>query len=82
MEFSWQIIVDGGLLSTFRGLWRVTQLGRCQLLILVWPESLQLTQGVLTRSPLPLVGALIPHSHRHLHSGAFTWKSNPTPGVL
>lgn len=31
MEFNWQIVVDRGLLSTFSGLWRVTQLGRCRL---------------------------------------------------
>lgn len=82
VEFNWQIIVDGGVLSTFSGFWSVTQLGRCQLLTLGWTEILLLTQAVLTRSPLPLVGALTPHSHRHPHSGVFTWKLNPTPGVL
>lgn len=72
VEFNWQVIVDGGLMSTFSGLWRVTQLGRCQLLALGWTEVLQLTRAVLTRSPLPLVGALTPHSHRHPRSGAFS----------
>lgn len=60
-------MLAGGLWNTFSGLWRVTQLGRCQLLALGWAEILQLTQAVLPRSPLPLVGALTPHSHRHPH---------------
>lgn len=31
MGFNLQIIVDGGLISTFSGIWRVTQLARCRL---------------------------------------------------